>query len=367
MSTVIFYIAILVSSTFFVYISDKGKGSLERNTFLFIAFLITFIPPAIRYDIGTDYFSYISIYNNIEYYNTSGGYKYIEPAYYLINKLLQLVNANVQWVFIISAFIYTYTSFKAYPKEKAWVLHLIIFVMLWLYSMNITRQSISTVFYLLALFKYFERKHWQFIIFSLIGISFHFSALVIAFAALVSQIPLKKSFKLYTAPPILIGIIIFTYISMGILVDYIEQILQLLNLTKYLSYFGGKYFVDTDAGSSLGVFLKIATSIYIIINTKNILKINEQYWVIILLNALYAISTILAQNILIFGRLQLILTLAPIISTLILFNLPGRKQTHKLIALIIISLGLISFLVKILPGANQDEAKLNPYQTILSK
>lgn len=62
MATVIFYNFILLSSTFFVWLSEKGKGNLERYFFLGLAFLLVCVPAAIRYDVGADYMSYLAIY-----------------------------------------------------------------------------------------------------------------------------------------------------------------------------------------------------------------------------------------------------------------------------------------------------------------
>ncbi len=64
MTTLIFYNFIFFSSTFFVWLSEKGHTYFDRIIILSIAFLIIFLPSAIRYDIGVDYLNYLEIYNN---------------------------------------------------------------------------------------------------------------------------------------------------------------------------------------------------------------------------------------------------------------------------------------------------------------
>lgn len=104
MTTVIFYNFILLSSTFFVWLSEKGRTYLDRWVLLFIAFLIIFMPSALRYGIGADYFNYLEIYQNpslLEFYKNKHEY-----GFYYINKFLRSVDAHFQWSFAVFAFIF---------------------------------------------------------------------------------------------------------------------------------------------------------------------------------------------------------------------------------------------------------------------
>lgn len=360
MTTVIFYISILLVSTFFVYISDKGKGELERKVFLLIAFLIVFVPPALRYDIGTDYINYVNIYHNIEYHNE------IEPAFYLMNWLLKKIDANPQWIFIISALVFTLTIFKTYPKKYAWILHFTIIVLLWFYSLNVIRQAIAVAFCLAATFKFFDRSYKQFYILSIIGILFHFSAVLFLIIGTLSIIPIRKSLKINLFPFIFLGVIIFSFISVNLVLANIELLLNIVGFSKYIGYFEGVYFVNPEQGSGLGVILKIAICIYTIFNTRSFLQYNKQYWLLILLSFMYAISVILSNEILIFGRFQIIFLIAPIITSYLLFTIPGNRQLHKLVSIIFIVFAFYIFIDNSINSITNDEAKLVPYQSIFS-
>lgn len=366
MSTFIFYIFILIFSTFFVYISDKGKGKLEKNVFLFIAFLTTFLPAALRYDVGTDYINYLYIYNNLDYYGFTDGRRYIEPAYYLMNKMLASIDASAQMVFVISAFLFSCVSFRAYPKKGAWLIHLLMMLILWFYSLNIVRQSIAVAFCFAGVFKYIEKDYKRFAILTFIGSMFHVSVLIIPFIGLAALIPIRQSLKTRVFPAILIGLITISYISINLLLNYIEQFLNIINFTKFLNYFGGKYFIEAETGTGIGTLIKIIVSSYFITQTKTLLRINQQYWMIILLNTAYAISTILSQEIIIFGRLQIALSIAPIFTVYILFNISSNRKIHRIFALVIILVGILGFVNKSLPS-NNEVAKLNPYRTVFSK
>lgn len=108
MVTVTFYVLILLGSTFFVWLSEKCRWSVDRVIFLFVAFLIVFIPSAVRYDVGTDYLSYIAIYENEEGLNK---YELTEPAFYFLNRLLRALEVRPQWLIATCAFVYTAVVF----------------------------------------------------------------------------------------------------------------------------------------------------------------------------------------------------------------------------------------------------------------
>ncbi|MBQ0688803.1 EpsG family protein, partial [Providencia rettgeri] len=288
MATIIFYNFILLSSTLFVWLSEKGKRLLDRWIFLWIAFLIIFIPSAIRYGIGTDFFNYINIYNHIN------NYEWMEEGFYYINLFLRNLDAPPQWSIVIFSFIFSFIAFLAYPQKNGWVIHFIFMAMLWFFSLNGIRQAIAISFCLLALFKYFNKKILWFFILTGLGSLFHKSALFISLIGILALIPIRQSLKMYLFPWIFIGFITFTFISMSIVTFYIEQILSISGLTKYASYFGSEHFSEREFGSGLGILIKVLFSIYIIINSKSILNLNKNYWCLILLVFIYTLGAILA-------------------------------------------------------------------------
>ncbi len=113
MTTLIFYNFIFFSSTFFVWLSEKSRTYFDKMILLFIAFLIVFLPSAIRYDIGVDYLNYLEIYNN-EWFKD---YINKEPSFYFINLVFKNLDVHFQLLIVTFAFIFTIVAFKAYPKK----------------------------------------------------------------------------------------------------------------------------------------------------------------------------------------------------------------------------------------------------------
>lgn len=363
MATIIFYLFILISSTFFVYISDKGKGLLERRVFLTIAFLLVFIPSAIRYDIGTDFLNYINIYENIDIYT------YLEPGFYLLNWTLNYLNVDSQWVFVLTSLIFTIAFFVAYPpKSGAWILHFAMMTLLWFISFNTIRQALSTAICFYAIFYFFDKKYVPFFLFTLLATTFHTSAIIILLVGLIALIPLKRSLMYLAFPNIFIGLMIISYIFITVVTVFIGQILGFIGLEQYLGYFDSGHFSENNLGSGLGALVKMLFCVYVIFNTKYILQMNQQYWIIILLTFFYGLGSVLATNIIIFSRMQQTFLMAPIIACYLIYRLPQNKQLHKtVISLFFIFLFLTFIKESIGAKSTYSDPKINPYQTISSR
>lgn len=364
MITVLFYSFILLCSTFFVWLSEKGRFKIDRWVLLGIAFLLVFIPSAIRYDIGTDYGNYLAIYEDLQELES---YKLKEPGFYLVNYLLISIGAHFQWMFSAFAFIFTAVAFKAYTRKQAWLLHFLFFSMLWFFSFNGMRQAVALSWCLLALFCFFDRRYILFLILTLIGSTFHQSALFITAAGIVALIPLNNKIKTHIAPVVFILFIIYAYFAMHDLIMYMEQFISLLGL-KYSEYFSNtKHLVERDFGSGLGVLTKVLFSIYIILNSNQLLKINENYWLLLILIFAYAIGLVLASGIIIFGRMADTFVVAQIIGAYLLLQLPKSKSINYLVLIMFLVFLLMSFVKDGFGVENSyGDPKLNPYKYILN-
>ncbi|MBE0471496.1 MAG: EpsG family protein [Methyloprofundus sp.] len=369
MATVFFYNFILFSSTFFVWLSEKGRTKLDRWVLLGIAFLLVFVPAAIRYDIGTDYLNYLAIYEGTSAIKTLEPYKFKEPLFYFVNWFLKSIDAHFQWMFAAFAFIFTAAAFKAYPRKNAWLLHFLFFSMLLFFSFNGLRQAVALSLSFLALFHFFERRYFWFFALNIVGATFHQSALFITATGLAALIPLGIHLKTRIAPFVFIGFIGFTYISMSVVLVYLEQILNLVGLTKYAGYFSStRHFIPRDFGSGLGVLAKLLFSIYIILNAKALIELNKNYWLLIILTFAYALGIVLANNIVIFGRMADTFILAPVIGAFLLFHLPKNKQFHRLVLTVFLLFLILSFSKEgIGTETSYADPKRNPYQTIFSE
>lgn len=366
MTTVIFYNIIILSSTFFVWLSGEVKTHPQKLFLLSAAFLIVFLPSAVRYDIGADYLNYLAIYKDSDLLSE---YRYIEPGFYYVNFVLKVLGAHPQWSFAAFSFIFTAVAFKCYPKRDFWLFHFLFFSSLWFFSLNGIRQAISISFCLLAIVYFLNGRRVYFLVFSLIGISFHQSAIFITISGVLATIPIRNYIKIRIIPIFFVGFSIFTFLTMSVVLYYIEQVLTIVGLTKYAAYFtSAKHFATRDFGSGLGVLAKILFSMYIIINTRQILLLTKEAWIIILLNFIYAISVILAAQIIIFSRIAETFVVAPIVGGWFLWQLPNHAKLHKFVLIFFLAFQLLT-ITKSGFGVVNDygDPKLNPYQSIISR
>lgn len=363
MATVIFYSFILLSSTFFVRLSERGRTKFDRWVLLGIAFLLVFIPAAIRYDIGTDFLSYVGIFNNKALLED---YKYKEPAFYFVNWLFGSFGLSAQWAIATFAFLFTAVAFKSYPRKNAWLLHFLFFSMLWLFSLSGMRQAVALSFCMLALFYYFEKRYVWFLALAALGSLFHQSAIIIVFIGGLSLVPLPQYLKESIFPKAFIITILCSYLLIDVIVHYSEFFLNLIGLTKYASYFGGRYFIERQSGTGLAALVEIAISIFVLFNAKFLLQENKRYWLVICIVFAYAISVVLAMNIVIFGRAATAFAFIMPVAIFLLFRSQYNKKLNQLLIFLFLVFYLMTFAKDSIgikhPGY---DPKLNPYQTII--
>ncbi len=365
MVTVIFYCSILLISVLFVWLSEKGRTWVERCFFLGIAFSLVFIPSAIRYDIGTDYLSYVLIF---EEQSILEEYKYKEPGFYFVNWLLGSLDLGAQWAIATFALVFTATTFKSYPKRNAWLLHFLFFSILWYISFNVVRQAVALSFCLLALSYYFNKRYFLFLFLTVLGGLFHQTGFFITAVGLAAMVPLQNRLKTHVIPFLFIGLIVFATLYMGLVIDYVGQILKVLGMERYASYFyNSNHFISRDFGSGIGILVKVLFSIYVLLNTRQIIQLNERYWVLIILIFFYALGLVLASYIVIFERMVVTFIPASILSGYVLFELPRNRWLHRSVLAVFMLFLMLSF---VKDGMGIETAygnpKLNPYQTVFS-
>ncbi len=363
MITLFFYNFIILSSTYFVWLSEKGKGTYERHFFLCIAFLIVFLPSALRYDIGTDYINYLEIYNEKLFV----GAKNEEYAFYLINSFLYNLDAHFQWMFSIFSFIFIYVAFKSYPKKNAWLLHFLFFSILYFTSFNIIRQTAALSICMLAVFVFFEKRYIYFFVLSIIASTFHKSALFIMIVGLLSLIPLGSYVKTRILPYIFLCILLLILFFKEYAYLFIEVIINLFGFVKYINYFNDEInYASRISGTGLGIYINIIFAIYLILNTRQFILVNKNYWLLIIMTFFYAIGLILSRDIVIFERMTTTFIIAPIIGYFLIIKLQKYRNIHCIFLIIYILITFVSFNKGGMDTeTSYSDPKRNPYKTIL--
>ena len=363
MPTVLFYSYILLLSTFFVYFSENGKGRIDKYTFIIIAFLLVFIPSAIRYDVGTDYFNYIDIYNNIESETR------LELGFYYINLFLKVLDAHSQWSIAVFAFMFSFFCFKGYPEKHGWVVHFVLMCLVYFLSFNGIRQAVAIALCFWSIRLFLDNKLFLFLLVSLAGALFHKTAVVFTLIGLLSFIPVHDVIKRIYAPIlVVISLFVFYFKSSEVFV-FLESVLRFLGMNYYAGYFSDKtHFVATELGTGIGVLSQLFFSVFFLINTKYILELNKRNWILILLVSAYALSLILSAQIVLFSRLAFVFIVALPYAVYILLRLDIHKKLNYSVVLFFVFILFLSFFKNSFSfPSSYGDSKINPYRTVISE
>lgn len=219
----IFYI------TYYIFIGlILTYGYITRNKFFnYVALLFIILVSGLRYEVGYDYFNYVSFFKG-------RGTDSMEPLSKLaIFTLSQLFNNPLSMFFFFSlaTLSITYISIEKFTTSPRMALMIYLLIPgLYLNSFSILRQSIAISVFFLALYYLFKNEKTKYFVLSMVAILFHYSAV---FPFLLIFFGRKWLEKKYTLKFYLIGMLI-------------AFILSYINVSKVLIGLTGKYAVYAD-------------------------------------------------------------------------------------------------------------------------
>ncbi len=163
------------------------QTSRPHRLFWLLSFLVPFLLSSLRWNVGTDYATYISLYEAINNISTSSQFfsqlAQVEPLYVLMNMLVKAVFNSPLPVFFISALLllgFVYRSLEDYHQHLSVMLAVFVFLFLMFSaSLNIMRQMIAVAIVFFATRYIFRHEYKKAAVFLAIAVLFHYSALFI--------------------------------------------------------------------------------------------------------------------------------------------------------------------------------------------
>lgn len=241
--SVVIYGLTFISSTFFIWVSERKKR--KRRKWKFWAFIALFIPSvtAAFRESGVDFWTYKEIY----YYIHGGGAGYTEWGWNLLNK----VSPTHKTMLFCAAFIFLYAVYMALDKlvhdnkAIAWFSFLIIQYTTFFNGM---RQMLAVAFVFWAMAFLFERKYAKSVILILIGASFHKTAYFVIILLWLYYLLIKRRRK--------IGwIVVALSIAALILAPVAIAVVGKMGIFS-------KYFLNDQANISLGFLLYLLPPLF---------------------------------------------------------------------------------------------------------
>jgi hypothetical protein len=256
------YLVAFTISTFLIYVSERPKKSVNKKITKFLLALGLLIPAILAgirdSSIGTDVEVYAIFYyqqainssNFYDYLNVYSGASLSEVGYYLVTYVVAQIFDDYHWGLFFYQLLtvgFIYLGFKKLKKRFAtpiWLGMLIYYLMLFNYSLNLIRQSIAIAICFYAVTYIFEDRYKRFILFLIIAILFHTSAIIGVFF-----IPMYMLLKYNTKRNILLSILKYSLFLVAFVIilisaqSVVERLVDYGILKSgYLNYFlGGTY------------------------------------------------------------------------------------------------------------------------------
>lgn len=365
--TVVFYNLILFFSTALLYVSEKEKTAIGRRLCLVLAFLVTVVPSAIRFEIGSDYVSYRAIFEEL----AAGGTIYVEPGFLLLNKAINFLGLGYEWLFIIIAiFIHTF-AFLSYPKKNRYIAHLFFMLLFYFQTFNILRQMMAIVVIMYAFKLYMQQRNdIRFYIMVVFASLFHTVALLFLFIPILNNRIVHGYIRHFSWTAIIFwGLAI---VAGAFFVDLIINVLNIMQIKDYSGYIeGGRYSESAEVNTGLGVLFFLFFCVYPLFYAKKFIEIDNKNILIFTLLIMYVTFMTLQKQAVIFYRPKQALEF--MIIPLVLMVLSSRVLPFRRLYIGMFFLFLFAIYNKSIVTSHTDyritcsSGRLAPYVTIFNK
>lgn len=301
LGTYFLYLSILTFSTAFVWLYEKADCPIIARLMLFIAFLIVFLPAALRYNIGTDYWSYVDMFQEIK----NGYPSQEEIAWLWLNVFIAKTGLDVQWIFVISSFITYLFIFKAYPKDGAWILHFVFICSFYLISYSTVRGGVAFAIMFFAIVQYIQtRRLFRFYIFLLLALLFHKSSILYIIVPILISRKIFWSFeKRWFVYGIYTALALFFLFRLSLAIWLLDN--PISDYLGYASYASDPVFSKPgQLGTAVGIMLHVAVLMIPLLFRKQFIDAGGISQALVPLNIITIFSIAAALGAIIFGRVE---------------------------------------------------------------
>lgn len=288
-SILIYFLCFSFSLTACVLYQDRCKNlnhqniSIIEKVFWFLSIIIApVLISTIRYNVGTDYFSYVSIFRDVNCHDLKLALKLYgkEPFFLFLNKLAFLLFHNEIGVFFLSSFlihlfiIWGIDYFKSYISMP---LALFIYYSVhFIFGLNGIRQMIAISIIFFGLRFIYQKKLWFYVLSVITATMFHNTAI---FCIVFYFMVYEHNIKIYRLKKTIYYIAIL--FSPILLMYGIKLASKIPFFNHYLHY------AKQDVDLGLGFLLEIAPVIFpFFVYKKSIIDRNKYFEPIILLSLL---------------------------------------------------------------------------------
>lgn len=354
MWTYFLYNSILIVALSSAYIAEHEKHIDIRCFARIMVFLTLFIPAALRYNTGTDFMSYVSIFNRLNPNDI-----YLEKSWFYFNRFIKNLGLGSQWVFVFSAvLIYFPICFFTDREHFSYLILFYILMGYYLKSYNALRQCISVSF-IIASICFFRKNRLIFAIINLfLAFAFHKSAVLFVPFVLLFSIKYKSCL----IPFVIAAVGIAILMTMNVF----ELVFNFLGLigSKYAGYGSSVLYTSKKLGTGLGVIVRCIPCFFAMAFTKKLVTDDKRNSFVITASIVFLFANILASQMYIFGRLQTLFAFVPMMYWGKVFSV---KTRYSKILRIIYCLLLIFIFEKDAGLTEKNTVTNYPYISVFEK
>ena len=361
-----FYFVLLFVILIFSLLFESYSKSKYSFVWLFGIGIIFWFVYGFRYAVGSDYFSYISIYNSIKSYDDFFlCIKNIEivkePIYVLLNYILTRFFDDGFIIYLIIGIFNTFLIISGlyYFRNNISVTtgFAIYYLSLFPYTTNAVRSCICCCIMFYALRYIYENKFWKYCFFIFLATLLHKTALLGLFFILLKAFKSETSNKLRNI--IYYIIILLTPITVKFALDSVKYI-------PILDFYYNKYyyrFQSEASGSGLGVLWLMPIILLVLFNRKKLIHNNIHNEVLINILLLKIPLTFSGYYMLWAYRLRLFAEISELLVVPMVIKLQSNKFNKITITIFVLVYYMTYFVYKFFIHGIND---MFPYQTILN-
>lgn len=247
----LFYLLLAIITAILTELSIYHKDIVIRKLITILSIGIPSFFYAVRYNTGTDYFSYVLNFKLMK----SGHHTRMEVGYVLLNKIVAKLNGEVELLFFIVALIF-FTMIRLSLIRNKDLLSpgygmLVFMLSYYQMSFNLVRQTLAMSILLFSFEYIVKQKKLKWIICVIVAALFHLSALIFIPAFFINLVIIKDK---YLAKSIIKIVLVFTLVILNI--DYVMKISILQNYRSYL-------LTANSINKDLGFFVRSLPFIFI--------------------------------------------------------------------------------------------------------
>lgn len=276
--------------------------------FIFLSLLIPVLLGGLRYNVGTDYGTYIDIFNGVSALSVSDFISQntygLELGFFALIKLSEMFQNNPELMFVFAnllTIIMFYLGLIRYKLHHRALVYTLYLFTIFPFTLNLVRQGIAMSICFLAFSYLIERKPKQYIFWIVIASFFHISAIILLpfyFINKFIKLEAPKTSHISITKIILLALVFLTMVP--VILDFV---LNLSFFEKYSAYQG-----IVAMGNNYTFYLKLLTASILLVFYKQLIAISKYNLYFIAFVVLNAVISMLGFSSDIFNRITLYLS-----------------------------------------------------------